>query len=104
MAPTEGDVGAFLRQMTRGPASERRVLPFVGVDECFNRPAINQLTSDLLRRGLIDRARMTNRHRVSRLAAARRFDTPLITADRIFRDRTSPFDARVALLVGCEGN
>jgi predicted nucleic acid-binding protein len=38
------------------------------------------------------------------LAVARRFDVPLITADRTFRDRASPFDARVVLLVGCEGN
>jgi predicted nucleic acid-binding protein len=38
------------------------------------------------------------------LAVARRFDVPLITADRIFRDRAFPFDKRVALLVGCESN
>lgn len=38
------------------------------------------------------------------LAAARRFDVPLITADRSFRDRAFPFDKRVALLHGCEGN
>jgi predicted nucleic acid-binding protein len=38
------------------------------------------------------------------LALARRYDMPLITADRAFRDRAAPFDARVALLHGCEGN
>jgi predicted nucleic acid-binding protein len=38
------------------------------------------------------------------LAMARRHDVPLITADRNFRDRTAPFDARVCLLAGCEGN
>jgi predicted nucleic acid-binding protein len=38
------------------------------------------------------------------LAAARRFDVPLITADRSFSDRAFPFDSRVALLVGCERN
>jgi len=38
------------------------------------------------------------------LAVARRFDVPLITADRSFRDRAFPFDNRVALLHGCEGN
>lgn len=38
------------------------------------------------------------------LAAARRFDTPLITADRTFRDRAAAFDDRVALLAGCECN
>jgi predicted nucleic acid-binding protein len=38
------------------------------------------------------------------LAIARRFDVPLITADRKFRDRAFPFDNRVALLHGCEGN
>jgi len=38
------------------------------------------------------------------LAAARRFDVPLITADRSFRDRAFPFDSRVALLAGCERN
>jgi predicted nucleic acid-binding protein len=36
------------------------------------------------------------------LAAARRFDAPLITADKAFRDRASPFDRRIALLHGCE--
>jgi predicted nucleic acid-binding protein len=38
------------------------------------------------------------------LAVARRFDVPLITADRVFRDRAFGFDNRVALLHGCEGN
>ena len=38
------------------------------------------------------------------LAVARRFDAPLITADRSFRDRAIPFDNRVALLHGCESN
>jgi predicted nucleic acid-binding protein len=38
------------------------------------------------------------------LAAARRFDAPLITADRGFRDRAHPFDGRVTLLRGCEHN
>ena len=38
------------------------------------------------------------------LAVARRHDVPLITADRSFRDRAAAFDARVALLHGCEGN
>lgn len=38
------------------------------------------------------------------LAAARRHDVPLITADRSFRDRAVPYDARVALLQSCEGN
>jgi predicted nucleic acid-binding protein len=38
------------------------------------------------------------------LAAARRADVPLITADGKFRDRAHPFDSRVALLRGCEHN
>jgi predicted nucleic acid-binding protein len=38
------------------------------------------------------------------LAMARRFDIPLITADRVFRDRTLHFDGRVVLLMGCEAN
>jgi predicted nucleic acid-binding protein len=38
------------------------------------------------------------------LAVARRFDVPLITADRAFRDRAFPSDSRVALLHGCENN
>jgi predicted nucleic acid-binding protein len=38
------------------------------------------------------------------LAAARRFDVPLITSDRTFRDRALPFDPRVAFLHGCENN
>lgn len=38
------------------------------------------------------------------LAAARRFDAPLITADRGFRDRAHPLDDRVTLLAGCERN
>ena len=38
------------------------------------------------------------------LAAARRFDVPLLTADRAFRNRVALFDDRVELLAGCEGN
>lgn len=38
------------------------------------------------------------------LAVARRFDVPLITADRTFRDRAFPFDGRVSLLLGTENN
>jgi predicted nucleic acid-binding protein len=38
------------------------------------------------------------------LAAARRSDVPLITADGKFRDKAHPFDCRVALLRGCEHN
>lgn len=38
------------------------------------------------------------------LAAARRFDVPLITADKTFREKTSAFDKRVCLLIGCESN
>jgi predicted nucleic acid-binding protein len=38
------------------------------------------------------------------LAAARRFDARLITADRGFRDRAHPLDDRVTLLAGCERN
>jgi predicted nucleic acid-binding protein len=38
------------------------------------------------------------------LAAARRADAPLITADRVFRDRAHPFDSRVTLMRGCEHN
>jgi predicted nucleic acid-binding protein len=38
------------------------------------------------------------------LATARRFDVPLITADRSFRDRAFPFDSRVALFFGWENN
>jgi predicted nucleic acid-binding protein len=38
------------------------------------------------------------------LAAARRFDARLITADRGFRDRAQSLDDRVTLLAGCERN
>ena len=38
------------------------------------------------------------------LAAARRLDASLITADKKFRDRASSLDKRVSLLTGCEGN
>jgi predicted nucleic acid-binding protein len=38
------------------------------------------------------------------LAVARRFDAPLITADRAFVERALPFYGRVSLLPGCEGN
>jgi predicted nucleic acid-binding protein len=38
------------------------------------------------------------------LAAARRLDVPLITADKSFRDRTADFDNRVTLLIGCGAN
>ena len=38
------------------------------------------------------------------LAVARQYDVPLITADKPFRDRVLPFDKRVSLLAGCEGN
>ena len=35
---------------------------------------------------------------------ARRLDATLITADKKFRDRAFPFDKRVSLLAGGEGN
>jgi len=54
MANTEGDIAAFLRGMRLGPALERRVRPFVGIDECFNRREIVKLARELLRRNLID--------------------------------------------------
>jgi predicted nucleic acid-binding protein len=38
------------------------------------------------------------------LAIARRFEAPLITADRPFHDRALPLYSRVSLLPGCEGN
>ena len=38
------------------------------------------------------------------LAVARKYDVPLITADKPFRDRAVPFDKRVSLLAGCEDN
>ena len=38
------------------------------------------------------------------LAAARRLDASLITADKKFRDRAAALDKRVSLLAGCEGN
>jgi predicted nucleic acid-binding protein len=38
------------------------------------------------------------------LAAARRLDASLITADRTFRDRAAALDTRVTLLAGCEPN
>jgi hypothetical protein len=54
MTSPDGDIAGFLSGMTRGPATERRAKPFVGVDECFNRQEIGQLTRTLLRRDLID--------------------------------------------------
>jgi len=53
MSVHEGDIGAYLRTMTRGPVDQRHSKPFVGIDECFNRREINELTTRLLRRGLI---------------------------------------------------
>jgi predicted nucleic acid-binding protein len=38
------------------------------------------------------------------LAVARRFDVPLITADRTFTEKFANFDSRISLLVGCGGN
>jgi predicted nucleic acid-binding protein len=38
------------------------------------------------------------------LAAARRLDAALITADKKFRDRAGSLDKRITLLQGCEGN
>ena len=38
------------------------------------------------------------------LAAARRLDASLITADKKFKERAFPFDQRVTILAGCEGN
>jgi predicted nucleic acid-binding protein len=38
------------------------------------------------------------------LAAARRLDTELITADRTFQERASPLYGRISLLRGCERN
>ncbi len=38
------------------------------------------------------------------LAAARRLDASLITADKKFRDRAAALDKRISLLAGYEGN
>jgi len=38
------------------------------------------------------------------LAAARRLDAPLLTADRPFHDRAKPFYKKVSMLAGCENN
>ena len=55
----EGDIAAFLQGISRGPASERRERPFVGIDECFNRREIAELASELLfQRNLIDSGTM----------------------------------------------
>jgi predicted nucleic acid-binding protein len=45
-----------------------------------------------------------NLHDCLYLAAARRLDAALITADKKFRDRASVLDKRVSLLAGCEGD
>lgn len=38
------------------------------------------------------------------LAAARQYDLPLITADRVFHKRVSPFYRKLTLLSGCQAN
>jgi|GEM_PF-1188166 len=54
MSEHEGDIGTFLRTMTRGSVDQRSSKPFIGIDECFNRREIDELTTRLLRRGHID--------------------------------------------------
>jgi hypothetical protein len=54
MPNSEGDIAGFLRDMVRGPASERRTKPLVGIDECLNCPEISKLTRLLLQRNLIE--------------------------------------------------
>ena len=54
MPNSEGDIAGFLKEMARGPASELRKQPLVGIDECLNRNEISELTRLLLRRSLIE--------------------------------------------------
>jgi hypothetical protein len=54
MSVHQGNIGTFLRTMTRGPVDQRRSKPFVGIDECLNRREIDELTTRLLRRDHID--------------------------------------------------
>lgn len=54
MPNPEGDIAGFLSAMARGPASERRKKPLVGIDECLNRDEISELIRLLLRRSLIE--------------------------------------------------
>jgi hypothetical protein len=54
MSAHDGNIGSFIRTMTRGSVEQRRSKPFVGIDECLNRTEIDRLTTRLLRSGRID--------------------------------------------------
>jgi hypothetical protein len=56
MTHSDGDIAGFLRAMPRGPASERRTKPLVGIDECLNRREISALVRSLFWKGLIEEA------------------------------------------------
>ena len=56
MANSDGDIGEFIRSMPYESDIRRSVLPYVGIDECFNRKEIRDLVKRWFDQGLIDHA------------------------------------------------
>jgi len=54
MEVNEDNLTGFLSSMEQKPSDEIRALPFLGIDECFNRKEIDDLSISLIRGGLIE--------------------------------------------------